>query len=539
MTKPRMPIVRLAVFVLILFFFGAPANSSRENAVGRTMAHQAVKSGGAWTTVDHSRLKPLDKVFTSGDEVTAACVSCHTEAETQFKKTIHWTWIDPASDKEILTGKGGHSINNFCLNTNKMNDKGCLVCHTGWNGKEGRVNCLKCHNQSGFDFGKGFADYNAFMEKARAGDPKAGEKAAELMDQIKIALVDIGPPERKNCGACHFNGGGGDGVKHGDLDTSLTHPGRNLDVHMGHDGQNFACVRCHTTVKHLVAGRIYSTPAASSRKSLVEDDLAPKITCESCHTAFPHKQEAKPNDHTDKVACQSCHIPFMARVNPTKIWWDWSAAGRLKDGKPYSVEGEFGKHTYLSIKGDMKWAKNVVPQYHWFNGSIYTLTVKDVIDPTGVVNVSWPVGLPDDETSRIFPFKVHQGKGPYDKESNRLLGPLLTGEHGFWTTLDWPDALRRGADFLEVPFSGNFDFVRTQYVFPTTHMVAPKEQVLKCGQCHVPSGGRLAGLTGFYMPGRDRYPLVDMAGWLLVASTLVGVLIHGLGRYLSRFRKEG
>ncbi len=40
-------------------------------------------------------------------------------------------------------------------------------------------------------------------------------------------------PERQNCGACHFNGGGGDGVKHGDLDTSLTKPNKALDVHMG------------------------------------------------------------------------------------------------------------------------------------------------------------------------------------------------------------------------------------------------------------------------------------------------------------------
>jgi uncharacterized paraquat-inducible protein A len=65
----------------------------------------------------------------------------------------------------------------------------------------------------------------------------------------------------------------------------------------------------------------------------VEDDLASKITCESCHTHAPHQAGSKANDHTDKVACQSCHIPEFARVNPTKMSWDWAQAGRKKDGK--------------------------------------------------------------------------------------------------------------------------------------------------------------------------------------------------------------
>jgi hypothetical protein len=109
-----------------------------------------------------------------------------------------------------------------------------------------------------------------------------------------------------------------------------------------------------------VAGRVYSTPAVSERKSLVEDDLAPKISCESCHTASPHK-EGKLNDHTDMVACQSCHIPEFARAHATEMTWDWSKAGKLKDGKPYIEKGEFGRPVYKSIKGEFSWEKNVVP----------------------------------------------------------------------------------------------------------------------------------------------------------------------------------
>jgi hypothetical protein len=152
-------------------------------------------------------------------------------------------------------------------------------------------------------------------------------------------------PGRQNCGSCHFKGGGGDGVKHGDLDTSLTRPNKALDVHMDADGRNFQCTRCHTTALHNIAGRVYTRPAATDRKSLIEDDLTKKITCESCHSSTPHKAESKANDHTDKVACQSCHIPEFARVNPTKMSWDWSQSGKLKDGKPYKTKDEFGKDT--------------------------------------------------------------------------------------------------------------------------------------------------------------------------------------------------
>jgi hypothetical protein len=35
------------------------------------------------------------------------------------------------------------------------------------------------------------------------------------------------------------------------------------------------------------------------------------------------------------------------------------------------------------------------------------------------------------------------------------------------------------------------------------------------------------------MPGRDSVRLLDMGGWALVAASLLGVILHGLGRFLS------
>ena len=503
-----------------------------EIAPGRTMAQQATKKDTPWITVDHKKIEALQKPFRSGVEVTQACLSCHSEADEQLHETIHWTWLAHKNKTGTQMGKAGYSLNNFCISANKTEDKGCMSCHPGWGKKTDAINCLVCHGQKTLNWDEAFEDLNAFLEDAKA-DPEAKELADEIQAEIQAAVQNIGSPTRKNCGSCHFYGGGGDGVKHGDLDTSLVKPNKALDVHMGADGQNFDCIRCHTTERHNIAGRIYTAPAYTDRKSLVEDDLTSKITCESCHTARPHKSESKANEHTDKVACQSCHIPTFARVNPTKMSWDWSQSGKTKDGKPYKTKGAFGKYDYLSIKGQMEWEKNVQPEYLWFNGSIKSLTATDPIDPAGTVKLSYPLGDRSDKNARIFPFKKHRGVQPYDKIHKTLLTPILSGNDGYWKTLDWQKALSKGSEALGLPFSGEFDFVNTTYVFPTTHMVAPKDNVVTCKECHTKEG-RLANLGGFYMPGRDANQLLNVVGWGSVLAALIGVLLHGTARMIRR-----
>ncbi len=512
-----------------------PAGHSRaaeEPAPGRKMAEQANIMAGHWTTADHSEMEALKKEFETGQQITDACLSCHSKADDQLMHTIHWTWLSPYADGDVV-GKAGYSVNTFCISTNRMNDKSCNKCHIGWEGKKDGINCLKCHGQKDMDWSAQFEDLQFFKEM---GDD---EIVAEIQADVKKAVGKIGMPTRQNCGSCHFNGGGGEGVKHGDLDASLINPKRSLDVHMGVNGRDFSCTRCHTTNEHRVSGRVYSTPAVAERKSLVEDDLVPKISCESCHTATPHK-EAKLNDHTDMVACQSCHIPEFARAHATKMEWDWSTAGKLKDGNPYQEKGEYGRASYKSIKGDFKWEKNVVPEYYWYNGSIKAITAKDIIDPSDTVKVSQPVGSRDDKASRIFPFKVHKGKQPYDMVHSRLITPLLSEENnGYWKTFDWQDANSRGMALMDLPYSGQMGFVDTTYVFPTTHMVAPAEDALSCRQCHRRDDGRMAELSGFYMPGRDHFPPLDYAAWAAALAALAGITLHAIGRIVMSSRRNG
>jgi len=89
----------------------SPVEASQ--ATGRILAHQATKRQHLWITSKHSEHAILQQDFKSGPEVTKACLVCHNQAALQFHKTIHWTWMDPITEKSLKLGKGGLSINNF------------------------------------------------------------------------------------------------------------------------------------------------------------------------------------------------------------------------------------------------------------------------------------------------------------------------------------------------------------------------------------------------------------------------------------------
>jgi len=522
-----------------------PAEAEDDKAPGRKLAQNAVKApGGRWTTVDHSKLEALQKDFTSPEDVTAACLSCHTQAADQIHHTIHWTWLCDNCGGGAEMGKNGKTINNFCIAV-PSNEPRCTSCHIGYGWKDknfdfsanNKIDCLVCH------------DTTHTYEKYPAGAgnpvkeptvfPESGK--TYLPPDYKKIVAKVGKPDRVNCGTCHFYGGGGDAVKHGDLDSSMTMPKKTLDVHMDAEGLNFTCQRCHTTKDHQIAGRLYTTPAAPDRISLTEADLASKIACESCHSATPHKTDVKSNDHTDKVACQSCHIPHFARIIPTKMSWDWSTAGQMNaEGKPFKKDGPLGKPSYDTKKGDFVWEKNVEPEYRWFNGAMSHKLVTDVVDPSKVVPLNQPVGSPDDPKSRIMPFKVHRGKQPYDSVANTMVIPKLFGgkdSDAYWAKFDWKKAITAGMAYVDLPFSGDFGFLTTEYYYPTTHMVAPREQAVPCAECHS-RDGRMKGVPGVYIPGRDVHATVTDLGFGASALALLGVAGHGFIRFVSRKKRE-
>lgn len=496
------------------------------------------------TTADHSKFKELKGPFSTGPEVTKACLTCHTEAAKQIQRTKHWTWdyVNPQTKQRL--GKK-NVLNNFCVSI-AANQADCTACHAGYGWKdanydfsvEQNVDCLICHDTTGsYRKYPGFAGHPLYEPTEY---PPGSGKIAKPVDLAKVAQK-VGKTSRDTCGACHFNGGGGDGTKHGDLDSSLAAPDKDLDVHMDATGLDFSCSTCHKGSGHDVAGSRYAPTAADTKGVMIRgkaSDRSP-TTCVACHGNAVHK-EARLNEHSRTLACQTCHVPKIARGGiATKTSWDWSTAGKLKDGKRQLISDAKGHVTYDSRKGDFTYAENIPPEYVWFNGKVdYTLLGDKVSKGNEPVHVNRFEGSPTDGKSMIWPVKVFRGKQPYDPVNHTLVKPHTAGEdeNAYWEHYDWKKAIAAGMADAKAPFSGQYDFIATDMSWPITHMVAPKNKALACVDCHVREGGRLATIAGVYMPGRDRWPLLDSIMQWLAALTLIGVLGHGAVRWWSSRR---
>ena len=205
----------LAVIIIPLAIFLPRAGKPKDNP-------QAFLS----TPVTHtSHANLMNGPYDTPQEVTQACLECHPDSAAQLMKTTHWTWESqpfnvPWRDEPVTIGKM-NQINNFCIGA-QGNQKKCMSCHAGYGWEENvdwqagaqydftnplNVDCLVCH-----------ADTAAYA-KGDYGNPAEGIDLVAAARSVRI-------PTRDNCGKCHFDGGGGNGVKHGDLDESLYLPCR-------------------------------------------------------------------------------------------------------------------------------------------------------------------------------------------------------------------------------------------------------------------------------------------------------------------------
>jgi octaheme c-type cytochrome (tetrathionate reductase family) len=504
------------------------------------------------STADHSQFEALKQSFASGPDVTEACLSCHTEGDSQVMHSIHFTW-DYESESGQQLGKS-NVVNAFCGNV-AGNEPRCTSCHAGYGWEDMSVtpeaagvtpDCLVCHDRSGQYTKTATGAGHPPLGEVKPGTKTITGALAWSVDLTKAAQ-SVGVPGRENCGQCHFYGGGGDNVKHGDLSSVLYAPDKAVDVHMSPDGGNFTCQTCHVEEGHDWAGSRYDVDVTAPHAK----PGAPRATaaCESCHSDKPHPaglEGMKLNDHTDKVACQTCHIPEFARGGvATKTLWDWSTAGKMNDeGKPYAIDDYTqgnGKvmHTYMSTKGDFAYGEDVVPVYAWFNGSVEYTLPEEEIDPSQVVPVNRIAGGPDD--GLIWPFKRMEGRQAYDDERNVLAfnhvwGP--TTDTAFWTNFDYDKSLAAGMEAAGLAFSGEYDFVDTHMYWPITHMVAPAREALKCGECHA-EDGRLSDLAGVYLPGSNPKSPVGLLGMLMLAATVLGVAGHAVIRFMTKGKREG
>ena len=403
---------------------------------------------------DHTAL--FDQPFPDGPAVTTTCLQCHDRQAHEVMRTSHWTWekemADPSSGGTLVRLGKKNAVNNFCIGV-QSNWPRCTSCHAGYGWADEhfdfndatKVDCLVCHDRSGV-YAKA---------QAGAGHPEPG------IDLLASAR-SVGSPGRANCGSCHFSGGGGNAVKHGDLDSALLNPTPELDVHMGK--HNFVCQDCHRSKEHRLRGRSFAV-------SLTCEDC---VRCEDCHQGRIHDDD-RLESHRTSLVCQTCHLPAVARKHATKVSWDWSKAG---DDRPED------EHRYLKKKGEFVYQKELWPTYRWFNGTVTRYQLGQPVRQGEEVSINRPRGTMTDPEALIWPFKIHMAKQPFDLVHRTLLVPKTAGEDGYWQTFDWDRSLRLGAESNGLAYSGSYDFIETSMYWPLSHMIPPAEEALSCHDCH-------------------------------------------------------
>ena len=151
-------------------------------------------------------------------------------------------------------------------------------------------------------------------------------------------------------------------------------------------------------------------------------------------------------------------------------------------------------------------------------------------------------GSYDDPESKIIPVKIHYGDQIIDKESCVMIQPKLyapeKGDSAYWQDFDWGLAAEAGMKRVGMEYSGEYKFIETKMYWPINHMVSPASEAVQCAECHTREDGRLAQLTGFYMPGRDNNDFIDNLGLFVVIMSLFGVLGHGALRFMIALKQK-
>ena len=338
---------------------------------------------------------------------------------------------------------------------------GCSKCHAGLGLKpaEGvsqeqleNIDCLICHS----------SNYRREVYKTADENLRWRSVDWDKPDVLLNNVQNVTNPSTAMCLRCHVGSGGGLNYKRGDIETKHIRAEREFDVHMG---SNMTCIQCHKTEDHKVLG--------SGTQFAGQDRPGESNRCENCHKGNLHEGETT-NKHTKTVYCTTCHIPSFAKFEATDMHRDWSKSEYLEKIDKYEPIITF--------------QKDVKPVYTWWNGTgKLTLLNEPVEEKDGKVRLYDPQGSIDDPESKIFAFKLHTAELPVDVETKMLI-PIKVGI--VFKTGNTDAAVKKGAEDFYGKKDVQYDWVTTERYMGIFHEVVPKEQALKCPDCHM-DGNRL------------------------------------------------
>lgn len=454
-----------------------------------------------------------------------ACYACHQDAyhEVSSSYHVHQGRITKdgniAHDPKDAVDIGMYNRWYALSNTDRvktpehqwrlMESVYCAQCHPGGGvvkpyGMD--VDCLICHQVSGYKGGKGVGKTPAGLDSEGYVIQSNGARMAELMmagakaggDLAKLDLsgiaakamegveLRVGKPTPDNCNFCHWKSDSKRGTHYGLLD------GESTDVHFS---LGMRCQECHITTKHQIGkGKVVDNAGSPDLRGTMK-------RCTDCHGEAPHTGDDAYdlNMHLEAIACETCHVPETSPGTKSVNWLiGMDMPGMMKLYKwMMPIAKLFGMASPEKMTEQMDEmigcykTKNLAdfePTYAWYN--------RDTI----CTRIPHPSGSIDDPGSRIAPFNVIEialyDDGTTPEVVENPDGPALGypvprtyvaragGKGKRNTTLEemrtydggrYPNAIVR----------------HTRQYFNIYHNIAPAEEALQCSACHTPEGGRL------------------------------------------------
>ncbi len=488
-------------------------------------------------TADEVRIEEMHaKVFKQlgGYKGPEACYACHQKEYKEISSSyhVHQGRItkdgEPAYNPKDAVDVGmftrWYPLSNLDRTVEDENDwrqmEGifCAQCHPGGGFlKEYKmdVDCLICHQKSGYRGGQGFnrspagVDKNGktvFSDGARtpllmmAGAEAAGDMKKIDLSNIAVKMMEntevrVGKPTPDNCNFCHWRTNGKRGTKYGLFKNEPT------DVHYA---AGIACQECHVTKAHLIGkGKIVDAMGTPELRGTMKK-------CADCHGENPHSKtnHTELDDHIAKMACEVCHIPKtypgIGKVNWTpgmdmagmmkKYKWMMPIAKLMGMATPEAMNKQIDNmmvHYKTMKKPGFK------PVYAWYNSDVIC---KDIPHPTG---------SKDDEGSKITPFSVVETilfddgstpevvKNPDGHASGHPVPKTFVARAGGKGKKDTK------IEDMHKWNSGKYASSITRNVpmyFQQFHSIAPAKDALTCDNCHTKKGGALDFAALGYSP---------------------------------------
>ena len=422
------------------------------------------------------------------------CVACHQAEAEAMHGSVHYQQSGPTPnvlnipDVAGERGSGDIGMNTYCGAHVTSRRATCGNCHVG-NGQFPssemsqaqleNIDCLMCHQDAyKRTAAPPFEDLPAVGPEGQAITVEAPVESATgfyyMPDEanMPISILEaartVHMPTPTSCLRCHAGAGGADGAKRGDISSVLIDPAPAIDVHMALTEGNLGCVDCHSAGGHRMRGR---------GLDLRPNDVAERLTCAGCHGERPHDDYnptngKKKDTHALKVACQSCHIPTYAKGVSTEIDRDWTQSH-------YSASACNGQGGW---KPEEIHASDLIPSYGFWDGRsrVYVLGESPALNGDGEYAFGTPEGGVDSLASRLHPLKEHRGNAARHDQTGRMI-PHSTGT--FFRSGDFDLAVRDG--MAQVGLTGDYTLVPVHTFQSINHGVAPEDDVLKCGDCHM------------------------------------------------------